>query len=84
VTNKTVTIKAETVRSMQHQRDDEDAAAVLTIVTALAASAAPTTDATTAVAAPSVWGDPAHRLGVAAPSATGWWASGMPPWSPTR
>ena len=57
-------------------RDDEDTAAVLVVLVALAGSAdgQPETPA-----AQSIWADPVHRLGGRpAPSATGWWASGMP------
>ena len=62
----------------ERRQDDEDAAVVLTIVAALAASATESAAATNATGPSSFWGDPAHRLGITRPSATGWWASGMP------
>lgn len=55
--------------------DEEDAATVIAILTALAAAAG---EPETEPATRSVWGDPAHRLGVAGPSRNGWWASGLP------
>jgi len=57
------------------KRDDQDAATVIAILTALAA-ASPGADETPSDR--SVWADPAHRLGVRSPSASGWWASGLP------
>ncbi|MET0863451.1 MAG: acyl-CoA carboxylase subunit epsilon [Nakamurella sp.] len=57
------------------RRDEEDAAATVVVLTLLArhSTLAP------AVAEPSAWGDPAHRLRVLpAPSATAWWSSGLP------
>lgn len=55
-------------------RDEEDAATVIAVLTALAAAAGePVTEPT----ARSVWGDPAHRLGLAPASPVGWWASGL-------
>jgi hypothetical protein len=57
------------------RRDDEDVATVIAILTALAAAAGTPEDEP---APRSVWADPAHRLGVSAASANGWWASGMP------
>jgi hypothetical protein len=57
-------------------RDDEDAAAVLAVLFAI--MAAPET-APPEPRARSIWGDPAHRIGTPPhPSATVWWASGMP------
>ena len=57
-------------------RDDEDAAAVLAVLFAI--TAAPET-ASQEPRARSIWGDPAHRIGTPPhPSATVWWASGMP------
>lgn len=63
------------VRMIDRQlRDEEDAAAVIAILTALAAAGgAPEPDP----ADRSVWGDPAHRLGLAPPSRVAWWASGL-------
>ena len=59
-----------------NERDDEDAAAVLAVLAAIAGATDRTPDAPEAQ---SIWGDPAHRIGIApAPSATAWWASGMP------
>jgi hypothetical protein len=59
-----------------NERDDEDAAAVLAVLVAIIGATDPTSNAP---AAQSIWGDPAHRIGIApAPSATAWWASGMP------
>ena len=55
---------------------DDDAAVVLAVLYAIAGAtdAAPETPL-----APSIWGNPAHRIGTdPAPSATAWWASGMP------
>ena len=61
---------------MPATRDDEDAAAVLAVLFAI--TAAPGT-ASHEPRARSIWGDPAHRVGSPPrPSATAWWASGMP------
>ena len=59
-------------------RDDEDAATVIAILTALAALTEASSGADEAPGHRSVWADPAHRLGVRSPSASGWWASGLP------
>jgi hypothetical protein len=56
-------------------RDDEDAAAVLAALFAIAGTAEVPQEPN----ARSVWGDPAHRTERdRRPSATAWWASGMP------
>ncbi len=50
---------------------------MLAVLFAIAGATEP--HARSTASAPSIWGDPAHRIGVApAPSATAWWASGMP------
>jgi len=56
-------------------RDDADAATVIAILTALTAASR---GADEGPATRSVWADPAHRLGLRSPSASGWWASGLP------
>jgi hypothetical protein len=56
--------------------DDDDAAVVVALLTALAASTEP--DAVPEQTRRSVWADPSHRLGLQSPSASGWWASGLP------
>jgi hypothetical protein len=59
-----------------HARDDDDAAVVLAVLFAIAGA---TDAAPEAPLAPSIWGNPAHRIGTdPAPTATAWWASGMP------
>ena len=61
--------------SPESTRDDEDAAAVLAVLVAIAS----TSEAPPEPHAPSIWGTPAHRIGATIhPSATAWWASGMP------
>ena len=62
--------------STRNEWADDDAAAVLAVLFAIAGATEPTPEA---AQAPSIWGDPAHRIGGRpAPSATAWWASGMP------
>lgn len=60
-------------RTAAAARDEEDAAVVIAVVTALAATAG----AAHQEAPRSVWGSPAHRLGVARPGNHGWWTSGV-------
>ncbi|WP_395726257.1 acyl-CoA carboxylase epsilon subunit [Nakamurella sp.] len=65
---------AASARPATRRRDDEDAATVIAILTAIAAASnEPAPDP----AARSVWGDPAHRLGLDPASPVGWWASGL-------
>ena len=57
-------------------RDDEDVAAVLAVLFAI--TVAPETGPQDPPAR-SIWGDPGHRIGNPPhPSATAWWASGLP------
>jgi len=63
-------------RATGDSREDEEAAAVLAVVAALAGASAP---AVRPAAPSSIWADPVHLLADRPePSATGWWASGMP------
>jgi len=64
----------KTAHGNQLVHDDEDAAVVLAILAALAASSENGRQSAPA----SVWGQPAHRLGVRRPSAAQWWSSGLP------
>jgi hypothetical protein len=57
------------------QRDDDDAAAAVVVLTLLTGHSSDAPEP----AAPTAWGDPAHRLRLLpAPSATAWWSSGLP------
>ncbi|HEY4993720.1 MAG TPA: acyl-CoA carboxylase epsilon subunit [Nakamurella sp.] len=65
-----------TVNSSGHD-DEDDAAALLAVLLVISASAPDHGPET--IGAHSVWGEPAHRLGLRSrPSASGWWASGLP------
>jgi len=58
------------------ERDNQDAAAVLAVLLAISGSSVTQREIPQA---PSIWGDPAHRIGTPPhPSAIAWWASGMP------
>ena len=64
-----------TVTGSDNRRDEEDAAAVVTVLALLAQSADPETVDDRPV---SLWGDPAHQLRQPSAASDDWWASGMP------